>query len=170
MKKIQQQIVDTAHSYLGQEEIRGNMGFKNPKFDEKMRAVGFQDKFAWCALFVELVWREAYARCNGLFDSELEKLFSAGAVATFNNFKKNGKYPISETPEPGSIVIWQYYKNGKAHWTGHAGVVVFVSENGKQFTTIEGNTVWSPSSCPASYRTRRRPTFSCRSWRPWGPT
>jgi len=137
MKTIQETIIETAESYLGQQEISGNMGFKDPNFQEKMEAVGFKDKYAWCALFTELVWRESYAKLNGLFDAELNELFSASAVKTFHNFRRAG-WEVDQIPEAGSVVIWQYYKDGKPHWTGHAGIVIFPGLD--HFSTVEGNT------------------------------
>ena len=130
-------IIETAESYIGKQEINGNMGFKDPNFEDKMRSVGFQNGYAWCALFTELVWRESYAKLNGLFDTELNALFSASAVKTYNNFK-DADWQVDISPRPGDVVIWRNYKNGHASWTGHAGIVTFVGRN--NFTTCEGNT------------------------------
>jgi hypothetical protein len=121
---------------VGQEEIRGNLGFKEERFQELMEAMGWEKGQAWCAYFGELVWKLAYSRQNGLFVSRLDKLFSASAVTTFKNFKKAG-WPVhtGKNPKPGSLVVWQTYKNGKKYWTGHVGIYVE-----KPFRTIEGNT------------------------------
>lgn len=124
---------EIAANYIGQTEIKGNMGFKDPCFEEKMRAVGFQDTHAWCAYFAELVFKEAYPD-----NKDLDKLFSASAVKTFGNFKEAG-YMISQTPEIDTLVIWQNMKDGKPHWTGHAGIVSKVTDH-ETFSSIEGNT------------------------------
>lgn len=139
MKSINKEIVDTAYSFLGQEEIRGNLGFKDEQFEELMKAVGWQKSQAWCAYFAELVWRKAYANQNSLIEEKLRKLFSAGAVATFNAFDKSPDFETTKEPVIGSVVIWQNHKNGVAKWSGHAGIVVKVRSNGI-FESIEGNT------------------------------
>lgn len=124
---------EIAKNYIGQTEIKGNMGFKDPCFEEKMRAVGFQDTHAWCAYFAELVFKEAFPE-----HKELDKLFSASAVQTFKNFR-DASYPIGEVPQIDSLVIWQTMKDGKPHWTGHAGIVSKVIDH-ETFESIEGNT------------------------------
>lgn len=138
MKTIQKEIVDSAYKYLGEEEIRGNLGFKSEEFQTLLSACGWKKGQAWCSYFVELVWRMAYAKQNSLIENEITPVFSGGAVNTFSNFKKYDGKLIDTHPSVGSIVIWQYYKNGKPHWSGHAGIVVKLNEN--SFTTIEGNT------------------------------
>lgn len=138
MKSINEEIVSTAYKFLGQEEIRGNMGFKDPRFQQLMEACGWQPKQAWCVYATELVWRMAYSKYNSIIEAKIDKIFTAGAVATYNNFKKDGVFIISKTPIKGALVIWQYYKDGEPHWTGHAGIVS--SHNLKNFSSIEGNT------------------------------
>jgi hypothetical protein len=138
MKTIEQEIVDIAYSFLGQEEIRGNKGFKDARFQELMETVGWQFGQAWCVYFVELVWRLAYANQNSLIEARLSELFSGGAVKTYNRFKKYGSFEISQVPSKGAIIIWQNWKNGEPYWTGHAGVVVKTLSN--SFLSIEGNT------------------------------
>ena len=41
-------------------------------------------------------------------------------------------------PEKGAVVIWRFKKNGKASWTGHAGIVVDFDD--RYIYTVEGNT------------------------------
>jgi len=135
---INQIIVNTACNYIGYCEISGNKGFQNEKFEDLMKNVGWQKGQAWCAYFTELVWKEAYQQYNAYMFPTLDKLFSAGAVATFNNFKKVKEFEISEIPVPGSVVIWQKYKDGMPHWTGHAGIVTEVYKD--VFKSVEGNT------------------------------
>ena len=138
MKTINELIVKQALKYVGERELKGNSGFENEVFWMKMEAVGFDPGEAWCALFTELIWREAYGQYNSLHDHELEKLFSDSAVQTFNNFRKTTGWRTSKEPDAGDIVIWQMYKDGEAHWSGHAGIVTKVLN--KDFDTVEGNT------------------------------
>ena len=128
-------IKEVAEKYIGQTEIKGNMGFTNPDFEKRMKAVGFKPSYQWCAIFAELVWNEAYQG-----DKEMLKVISKNcnpsAVKTFKNFNAEGM--TSYKPVVGSMVIWQSWRNGHRHWTGHAGIVVEV--NDENFVSIEGNT------------------------------
>lgn len=136
METLRGSIVSYAFEYLGQEEIKGNMGFKDPVFNDKMNSVGMIDGYAWCCLFTELCWVEAYKEFNPEVLPLLAKEFTAGTVRTFRHFKSLGW--TSKTPEAGDIVIWQSYKGGRAKTSGHAAIVIEV--NGKSLKTIEGNT------------------------------
>jgi hypothetical protein len=130
-------IVETAKSYIGQEEILGNLGFKNSDFENKMKSVGWQKTQAWCSYFTELIWKQAYGKINKQdIIKELNLLFDGSAVKTYNNFKN--KFIVSKEPIDGSIVIWQHYSNSEPGWTGHAGIVVDILDN--SIKTIEGNT------------------------------
>lgn len=130
-------VIETALKYVGQTEKSGNMGFTQIEFERKMEAVGFDKGHAWCAYFSELVFKEAYPEKK----SELNTLFNASAVKTFQNFKDAG-YVINELPQEGNLVIWQTQKDGIAQWTGHAGIVVSVEQepNHWKFESVEGNT------------------------------
>ena len=125
---------EIAKKYIGQTEIPGNKGFNNADFEAKMKAVGFQPTHAWCCYFAELVFKEAFPEKF----KDLDKLFSASTVQTFNNFKK-ANYVISDVPVKGYLVIWQNQKDGVPQSTGHAGIVTDVY-NKELFKSIEGNT------------------------------
>lgn len=125
---------EVALKYIGETEKPGNMGFNDADFEKKMQAVGFQKTHAWCAYFAELVFKEAFPEKF----KELDKLFSAGTIQTFKNFKE-ASYPISAIPKDGNLVIWQTYKDGKPQTTGHAGIVVQVVDQ-NTFYSVEGNT------------------------------
>jgi hypothetical protein len=136
MENLIDRIVKTALSYEGKEEIVQNKGFKDPKFQVKMEAVGWDMLEPWCVLFTELVWRESYGNLNSLIADECRKLFSDSCTLSFKNFKKAG-WDVDMHPSEGSIAIWQLFKNGKGQWQGHAGIVVDVFE--VEFLSIEGN-------------------------------
>lgn len=149
---LRSKIVQVAESYEGQTEFRGNSGFKDRDFQDAMEAVGWQKGQAWCAYFAELVWKKAYGKFENTKDelAELDKMFSPGAVATYNNFTKlwakrdhtrpnSEGYAVKPTPEAGDLIVWQNYRNGKAHWTGHVGIVIQVNGN-DTVHTMEGNT------------------------------
>lgn len=124
---------EIAIKYIGQTEKPGNMGFNDAEFEKKMLSVGFQATHSWCAYFCELCFKEAYPEKF----VELDKLFSASAVKTFENFRAAG-YPFSQIPTVDALVVWQTQKDGKPEWTGHVGIVVSV--DGDKFESVEGNT------------------------------
>ena len=143
---MKEEAIKFAQDHVGYEEISGNNGFKDKTFDTIMRQVGFENTWAWCALFAELCW--SYPTYDGkwkVFQS-LSDNFSANAVRTFENFEKDDSGLFTaftdKFPEPGDIVIWEKRKNGEPKkidiWTvGHAGIVEKADYTG--FTAIEGN-------------------------------
>lgn len=145
--KFSEAVVAFARQHVGYEEVPGNNGFKDPAFDTKMRQVGFENTWAWCALFAELCWSyPTYDNKWKVFQS-ISDNFSANAVRTFENFEKDdtGLFQVHTTylPSPGDVVIWEKRRGGvpvkRDIWTlGHAGIIEFVNE--LTFTAIEGNT------------------------------
>lgn len=129
-------IARTASSFVGQEEITGNLGFKDDQFQKMMEAVGWKRGEAWCAYFAELVWKLAYANHQDV-NQELDGLFSGSTVQTWKNFSAS-EWATDQIPELGSVAIWQKFKNGEAQWSGHAGIVVDIEDN--RFSSVEGNT------------------------------
>lgn len=128
-------VVETALKYVGQKEMAGNVFSNGSDFGKKLHAVGQKDGDPWCALFCELVFKEAYPERF----TELDKLFSASAVQTYKNFTRGGGYMENNLPKEGNLVIWQMYKDGKPQWQGHAGIV-YQLKSTWEFTSIEGNT------------------------------
>lgn len=130
--------VEIALKYVGQKELANNTFDHNTDFGKKLHAVGQKDGDPWCALFCELVFKEAYPEKF----KELDGLFSASAVQTYKNFthKEKGKgYMENNIPKEGNLVIWQMQKDGVAQWQGHAGIVYKVKSTW-EFSSIEGNT------------------------------
>lgn len=130
-------VHEIARTYLGEQELPKNSGFKNEVFASKMIDVGFQKGQAWCSYFAELCTVEALPTKR----MQLSSIFDASAVKTFNNFKKAG-YKAHLIPEPGMIAFWQTFNNGVADWTGHTGPVsdVIITASATMFKCIEGNT------------------------------
>lgn len=127
-------IVAAAKSIVGQKEQPGNSGFKDQKFEQRMKNAGWNKFAAWCVYTVEDIWDNAMGPDHKLL-SVTEKLFSGSATATWANFSQSDKFKTGKVPKPGAIVIWQLGKG----WQGHAAVVIEVLGGGK-FTTVEGNT------------------------------
>lgn len=119
--------IEIAKKYLGHKEKPGNIFDPKSPLGKIIIEAGQQDGEAWCAYYTEAIFVET-----------LRALFSASTVQTFHNFKNAG-YEISDVPKVGSLVIWQKYKDGKATWAGHAGIVTCVNSDGS-FLSIEGNT------------------------------
>lgn len=119
--------IEIARKYIGHKELPGNKFDPESPLGKILKEAGHNDGEAWCALFAEAVFVET-----------LRALFSASTVQTFHNFKNAG-YEILDGPRVGTLVIWQTYKGGKPHWSGHCGIVTKVNSDGT-FVTIEGNT------------------------------
>jgi hypothetical protein len=132
--------IDIARSYLGKKEKPNNSGFEDPAFETDMTNEGWERGWAWCCVFQKLIFKKAFPDRAKEFD----KLFTPGAVATFNNFKK-AKYTILDKPFVGALVIYRHYENGVAHpWQGHAALVSQIG-NGLEYWSIDGNTSASGS-------------------------
>lgn len=163
MKTLPDHVCDVAEGYIGQEEIKGNQGFKNPVFEKKMKSrIGWRTGDAWCAAYAELVWREGCdrARVMGLtdvpMDDRLNELFSLSAVATYENYEKAKDFLVGHYPERGALMVWRHWsrdENGvlTPSWMGHIGIVTELTmsqdeaikkvNTSSQFTvkTVEGN-------------------------------
>ena len=133
---INEVVRRTALNWVGEEEIPGNMGWVDKEFERLMKLTGWKPSEAWCSYFVELVWKMSYVRDLRIV-REINMICSASAVQTYLSFIKAG-WLVNHSPEIGAIVVWQKFKNGKPHWSGHAGIVVDYSD--KDFFTCEGNT------------------------------
>jgi hypothetical protein len=136
-----EEVIAYAKRKLGFKEVKGNMGFEDPVFDTIMRQNGFQDSWAWCMLFTKSCYTVPTFSGKSKVLPAVEKAFTPGAVKSYYNAASmpDSFYARNAAdPKVGDIIIWQNYKNGKAHWTGHAALIVKV--NGAIVETIEGNT------------------------------
>ncbi len=140
METINGCIVSFAVEYIGQEEIKGNMGFKDEQFNKYMKDTGFKKGHAWCAYFAELCYIQGYQDFDTSKLMDVAKYFSAGAVRTYRNFSKAEGWTVDKKPEAGCVVIWQKWVKGKPHpkGYGHAAIVVEVFDD--HIITVEGNT------------------------------
>lgn len=127
--------VEIALRYVGEKELPSNVFSDASGFGKKLHGAGQKDGDPWCALFVEMVFKEAFPERFAEFD----KIFSASAVETYKNFQKAGGYMFNTLPREGNIVIWQKQIDGKPQWQGHAGIV-YQLKTSWEFTSIEGNT------------------------------
>jgi hypothetical protein len=128
-------IVSVAKSYIGQEEIRENQGFKDANFEKKMDSVGWYKSAPWCAFLAKLIWQEAFVTLDVKGEALVKKYGSGSALTSYHNYAESPEFHVSQTPTIGSLVIWKE-GNGPA---GHAGIVVGIP-NATTVQTIEGNT------------------------------
>ena len=74
METVEGAIYSYLIDSIGQRENKGNQGFKDPKFDTDMRELGrFQNGWAWCVCFCEMVWKKAFKDFIILVDPALKK-------------------------------------------------------------------------------------------------
>ncbi|MHA2085459.1 MAG: CHAP domain-containing protein [Candidatus Thorarchaeota archaeon] len=135
-KELQKQIIDTAKSYVGIKEIRGNLGWTSQAFEDKMLETGWKTGQAWCAYFTELVWSEVYDSVG--LAKNLDRYFSGSARRTLLKFSEAEGWETGTVPVPGAVAIWKLVKGGKDKWQGHAGIVTKVLDS--HMETVEGNT------------------------------
>ncbi len=130
-------LVRTARKHIGEKESTTGAveyGFQSAKFEQLMRANGFQQGYDWCAIFVKSVATTSF---SGNKLKVLKKLMNPSSQRTYNNLVKASKdyawIKIRKTPCNGCIVTWLSVSS-PSH--GHIGVV---TSGGKEFATIEGN-------------------------------
>lgn len=127
-------IVSIAKSYVGQEEVKENQGFKDPGFLTKMKAVGWYVGAPWCAFLAKLIWQDAFTKDDTVGLPKLHTYMNGSALDTYHNFTKSAEFHVSTQPEVGAMVVW---KEGNGP-SGHAGIVIGVGAT--TVTTVEGNT------------------------------
>lgn len=135
---LEQTILETAKSFVGQKEISGNMGFIQPFFMKLMESIGWKKKWAWCSMFCKLVYTESYKKL-GLDPKRMTKFISPSVQQTRANLIKAG-YPIItdwKQVKPGAYISWV---SSSDRTKGHTGILVEFIENGTKMITIEGNT------------------------------
>ena len=136
LRSTSRRVASYAKRFVGEEEIRGNLGFKDPEFEKMMKNVGWLRGQAWCMYFAKVIWIDKYKNLK----SEINQLLSGGTVSSFNKVKnsKSKNFAVTSMPRIGDIAVWQKYTSGKATGLGHSGIVTKVRTS--YFETIEGNT------------------------------
>jgi hypothetical protein len=126
-------MISIAEGYKGQEEVTPNLGFKDPVFDAKMKGVGFYRSASWCAFFVRLVLKEAYADALTI-QTYLLKYASPSTHEMWANFRASKEVITGQIPKLGAVVVWQEGSGTN----GHTGIVTSI--DGNTFKSVEGNT------------------------------
>lgn len=140
MIDIAQRIIDIAQSYVGEEEIKSNQGFKNPIFQKKILVMTPWYKGApWCAAEAMVIWKEAYHDYPHYL-ALLNKYMSLNSQQMARNFHASAEFTTSSTtPVRGAIAI---YGDGDSTTSGHtASAVIDINPDKIHYTTIEGNTI-----------------------------
>lgn len=112
-------IIASAKSIVGQKELPGNSGFKDPKFQERMKTAGWNKFESWCIYTAEDIWDNGMGPDHPLI-LITDKLFSGSATATWANFSHSDKFQTGKVPKPGALALYQYGNT----WKGHGGVVI----------------------------------------------
>lgn len=134
---ISASIITIAKSYLGQEEIVPNKGFKDKNFELEMKSVGWYINAPWCSFLAIRIWEKAYSSYSAI-EGKIKKLVSGNSQQMARNFHADPLWPTSTSiPKLGSLVIWG---DGNSTTSGHTGIVISIDPDGKHFTSIEGNT------------------------------
>jgi len=122
-------IREVAHSFIGQNEIKNNMGFVNKHFYTQMTTVGFVPSYAWCVLFAKLCWK---------LGGESRYIYlKPSVIKTLSSMSKQG-YELELKPCIGAIAVYRKFVNGIPQTPGHACIVVHIEAG--TFWTIDGNT------------------------------
>lgn len=128
-----EKIVAVAQKYIGQQEVSGNMGWKDKNFEAAMKEIGWAPTHSWCCYFTELVAKEAAGKNTPEWKA-FDKLFQASCTATYANFSGSSMFKVGKVPKVGSLIVWRMGHG----WKGHIGIVESVKDG--VMTTIEGNT------------------------------
>lgn len=136
-KKIRNQVVETALSYLGCNEADGSHKKIIDLYNSHIpRARGYKVKYtdAWCATFVSAVVIEC-----GLTDIMPTE---CSCTKMIELYKAKGRWQESDSyvPQPGDLIMYDWNDSGKGDNKGqpnHVGIVIAV--NGDSFTVLEGN-------------------------------
>jgi hypothetical protein len=129
MNKIQK-LCDMASKLVGVKESGKNKGKMVEEFQKAVD--GKAQGEPWCMAFVQYCIKK-----SDEFGGDKSWLFKTEHVLTCWN--KSPREARLNKPEVGSVIIWNYYKNGKPTSSGHTGIVEKIIDS-KTMITIEGNT------------------------------
>ena len=86
----------------------------------------------WCLAFIYFIFNKTYP-------NYMRNIFGINSLPAYVHQLKRfmqQKNRIYNTPKPGDLVF--YNRNG---WTDHIGLVISISDDGKYFSSIEGNVI-----------------------------
>jgi hypothetical protein len=129
-------ILTEAQKYVGQREIKPNMGWANKHFENLMKSVGWKQKDDYCVTFTKLILLKTL---NGKQRDFVKSYFSASSQTTWQNLLKHrnkGLYKLSKEAKPGSIA---FYKHMQKNWRGHADIVIDADKESFRVVSANGS-------------------------------
>jgi hypothetical protein len=130
-------LVFEAQKWIGVREIGGsNKGQIVEMFQKAVDGVAAGEP--WCAAFTGFIVKTVDATMAALDLDQVKTglTLSEHVMTLWNKAPAEAK---SKTPEAGSLVLWQLYKDGKPTGSGHIGIVTKVVD-AQKIETVEGNT------------------------------
>jgi uncharacterized protein (TIGR02594 family) len=127
--QLNEALIAEAKKWVGVKETGPNTGPEIKKFQE---VIGGAEPVAWCASFVQYCIAQ-------IEKSEKIKSQIMKSEHVMTIWDKTPKMQRLDKPEPGCLVIWQKFKDGKPTLWGHIGIVLEVPKP-NVLVTIEGNT------------------------------
>jgi len=132
-------LIETALSFVGKTEKGGdNCG---PEVELFQKAVdGKAQRESWCLAFVQYCVKRTdvlYETKNGGPNPASWLYQTEHCMTLWNHMLENAR--IQSLLHPGALILWQYYKDGKATASGHVGIIKRLID-AHSIETIEGNT------------------------------
>ncbi|GAA3028778.1 CHAP domain-containing protein [Actinokineospora globicatena] len=125
VKIAQRELAATSHN----KEVGTNCNYYSGKIGSGTKCANGWRAEAWCADFLEFVWKEAGVNVSGITPAAAS-LYSYGkAHRTWNSGSS------TTGVKPGDAVVYNLNANGT--WASHVGIVTKVS--GGKITVISGN-------------------------------
>lgn len=148
---VQNRIISISKSWIGQEEIQPNKGFKDPDFEAFIMTSDWIAPDPWCAALAIATWLKAYEDSPVLL-ARIKKLISLNSQQMGRNFHTDPIWPTSTTEIiPGSMII---YAEGDSYTSGHTEVDVddpqITPSTTSGFKVVAGNTI--PAGNPGNMR------------------
>ena len=131
-------LITEAKKWVGTVE-RGGAN-KGKEVEEFQKAVdGKAQGESWCLAFIQYCVKKVDADFNRLYGGPTSGSWIANSEHCLTAWINTNPAARIKTPEAGAVVIWQFFVNGNATSSGHAGLVTGIKD--KTFmNTVEGNT------------------------------
>ena len=115
-------LSDAAKRWVGTSEIKNNVSFSNPEFNDYIKKGGHVSGSPYCASFAKSCALESAE--TGTERRMIEKVLTPHSLTSLENAKRAGLY--SATPTPNSIAVFQKGNTS----SGHMAVVESVNDDG----------------------------------------
>ena len=158
MKELVRVTLHVAHQEIGIREVGNNRG---KRVIEYLNSVGLGGGNPWCAAFVYWCIEQAAHHLK-----ERNPAIRTGYCPYIANFGRDTR-TLTDRPEAGDTFLVYGISHGvfRAH---HTGLVTGLTDGGRRFATIEGNTNIDGSSEGIGVFARDRPISSKYKFVRWG--